>query len=372
MKRTAPRIVYAGQSLKEGNGGIARVDRLIAGLLTERADAGRACVELHVFSDGGPSGAVAPRIPVSYYGGSRLRFSIGVWKSLLRPGFFIYDAAYLAKLHPPLAGRARRPCLVFMMGIEVWEQATKASIAACGRADRLVAISNFTRERARQCHGGFTGARVCWLGTEPAAVDPGAGGGAVPKAPVVLAVGRMTANEGYKGHRELIEAWPEVLRSVPAAVLEFIGKGDLLPEMQRLAQTCGVAARVRFLGFVSETQLAAAYARAAVFALPSRGEGFGLIYIEAMRHGLPVVASVHDAGAEVVRDGVTGMLVDLRMPGNLAAKVVELLTDPAKARMMGLAGQRLWREEFTYPAFKQRFGIILDDFLRIGVGNGGT
>ena len=372
MNRPAHRIVYAGQSLREGNGGIARVDRLIARVLAEMADAGQARVELHMFSDGGPSEAAAPRIPISYYGGSRLRFSLGVWKALLRPGFFIYDAAYLAKLHRPLVGRARRPCLVFIMGIEVWEKATKASIAACGKADGLVAISNFTRERARQCHGGFTKARVCWLGTEPTAVDSGDAVGAVSKAPVVLVVGRMASNEGYKGHRELIQAWPEVLRSVPTAVLEFVGKGDLLPEMQRLAETCGVATQVRFRGFVSEAELAAAYTQAALFAMPSRGEGFGLVYIEAMRHGLPVVASVHDAGAEVVRDGVTGVLADLQKPGDLAAKVVELLTDPSKAQAMGRAGQRRWREEFTYPAFKQRFGLILDDFLRGGSGNGGT
>jgi phosphatidyl-myo-inositol dimannoside synthase len=117
---------------------------------------------------------------------------------------------------------------------------------------------------------------------------------------------------------------------------------------------------------VSEAELAARYGRATAFALPSRGEGFGLVYIEAMRHGLPVIASVHDAGAEIVEDRRTGLLANLDRPGDLAEKLCVLLDRPDEARRLGEAGRERWRREFTYEAFRGRFRGVMVEFLRSG------
>ena len=364
MSGRKPRIVFVGQSLRPGNGGIARVDRLITRVLLEKMRDDGWRTECHLFSDDGPDEGQEPPLPVRYYGGSRLRFTLGLWRAMVRPGYFIFDAAYLARVHCQWRPLVLRPSLVFMMGIEVWENVRAASIAACQRADRLVAISSYTRARAERCHGGFARAGVCWLGTEADVGEVDVEYGECERGPMVLVVGRMVAREGYKGHRELIEAWPEVLKSIPGATLEIIGKGDLVPELQRLAAGLGVASSVVFRGFVTESELDRAYQRATAFALPSRAEGFGLVYIEAMRHGLPVLASVHDAGAEVVRNGETGLLADLDKPGDLTAKLVQLLNNPSASRKMGLAGQCRWREQFTYPAFRRRFDGILRDFLK--------
>ncbi len=357
-----PRIVFACESLTAGNGGIARVDRMIARVLEESA---AACApEFHVFSDTAPPASDAPGSrPRRYYGGSRIRFSLGLWRAMLRPGFFIYDAAYYAKIHRHLVPAGRRPCMIFLHGIEVWENARRGSIAACRRANLLVANSRHTRDRAEQCHRGFSRARVCWLGTETSAEVESVPAPAA-RAPVVLVVGRMQPREDYKGHRELIAAWPEVLARHPDARLEIVGRGGLVPQLRQLAHERNVAHRVHFLGFVPEDELAARYQAASVFALPSRGEGFGLVYVEAMRHGLPVIASVHDAGAEVVESGRTGLLANLDQPGDLAGKLCHLLARPDEARRMGLAGQERWRRDFTFDAFRRRFGQVLDEFLQ--------
>ncbi|MBL9202926.1 MAG: glycosyltransferase family 4 protein [Opitutaceae bacterium] len=353
------RIILACESLVAGNGGIARVDRLMARVLTERG-AGFA-PEFHVFCDGASraaESAAALGAPVRGYGGSRLRFSLGLWRAMFRPGGVIYDAAYYAKIHrfSPLA--ARRPCLIFLHGIEIWERARRGSVAACRRAGRLVANSAYTRDRAERCHGGFARAGVCWLGTETA--EPGTPSVAPSGPPVVLVVGRMEAREGYKGHRELIAAWPEVLARQPEARLRIVGRGGQVPELVRLAAERGVTQRVEFTGWMPEEKLADCYRTATAFALPSRGEGFGLVYIEAMRHGLPVVASVHDAAREIVEDGRTGLLADLDRPGDLAEKIARLLARPDEARRMGQAGQERWREHFTFAAFRGRFRGVLE------------
>lgn len=355
------RVVFACESLVAGNGGIARVDRLMLRVMAE--DRAALAPEVHVFLDPAAAGsAVARDVAVRSYGGSRLRFALGLWRTMLRPGCFLYDAAYYAKLHRLSPLGKRRRFMVFLHGIEVWERARSGSVTACYRAALLAANSRFTRDRADRCHGGFGRARVCWLGTEGDAAAPAAPEPSGP--PVVLVVGRMEAREGYKGHRELIAAWPEVLRQHPEARLRIVGRGGQVPELKRLAEKTRVAHRVEFAGFVPEEKLAGCYAAASVFALPSRGEGFGLVYAEAMRHALPVVGSRHDAAGEIVEDGRTGWLADLDRPGDLAGKIAQLLAQPGAARRMGRAGQARWQEHFTYSAFRGRFRALLDEFVK--------
>ena len=92
-----------------------------------------------------------------------------------------------------------------------------------------------------------------------------------------------------------------------------------------------------------------------MFAMPSRGEGFGLVYIEAMRHGLPVIASRQDAGQEINIDGETGFNIDLGSVTELPDRIIYLLENPDLAQAMGLAGYKRWAEHFRYGAFKERF-----------------
>jgi phosphatidylinositol alpha-1,6-mannosyltransferase len=95
----------------------------------------------------------------------------------------------------------------------------------------------------------------------------------------------------------------------------------------------------------------------------ARGEGFGLVYIEAMRHALPVIASIHDAAPEVVQDGRTGYTVNLDQPDELPERIVYLLKNPDKAKQLGMNGQRRWAEHFCYSAFRGRLQPILREFL---------
>ena len=106
--------------------------------------------------------------------------------------------------------------------------------------------------------------------------------------------------------------------------------------------------------------------RCTVMAMPSRGEGFGLVYIEAMRYGVPAIASVQDAAQEVNVDSVTGFNVNLDHPQELPERIVQLLRDRDTAAAMGRAGQARWAEHFRYSAFRQRFKVVLHKLLSIG------
>ena len=167
-----------------------------------------------------------------------------------------------------------------------------------------------------------------------------------------MIVGRMWAEERGKGHDQLLECWPAVVHEVPEAELWIIGDGNDRPQLEDRAKALGIESSVRFLGRVSDQELSHRYRTASVFAMPSRQEGFGLVYSEAMLHGLPCIASTLDAGAEIVEEGKTGLLVPYGDPAALGAAILSILRNPAHARELGQTAQRQARERFGYERFR--------------------
>jgi phosphatidylinositol alpha-1,6-mannosyltransferase len=223
----------------------------------------------------------------------------------------------------------------------------------------MVTNSHFTRERATSYDPVFAAARVCWLGT--AEDDPPDSLAPLDGPPVVTVIGRLD-NAAYKGHRELIEAWPSVVDAVPGAELIIVGAGPSLEKHRSLAAASAAAEFIKLVGFEPDSALPERWRRSVVFAMPSRGEGFGLAYVEAMRWGVPVIASVHDAGQEVNVNDLTGFNVDLDRKDALRDAVIALLRDRDLAARMGAAGHRRWRESFCYSAFRDRFLLELAHF----------
>lgn len=357
------RLCQVAYSHNPLHGGIAHVSRLVAKVLTEEIQDGTiAACGLVLAPDGLPESLP---FPLQSAGGSRLRLLGKVHAAARQATHFIYDSCNMAQSHPRIPGLRRRN-LTFINGIEVWENAKTRWVRSAHRSTMLVSISRFTRDRADSIHGGFSRAVVCALATmddmEPPDL-PGIERLRASAPPSVLIVGRMDPRENYKGHRELIEYWPHILREIPDAILHIVGRGNAMPEYQRMMERLSLGDSVRFHGFVSTDALNSLYATSKVFAMPSRGEGFGLVYIEAMRHGLPVIASRQDAGQEIVLHEKTGLTVDMNRPDELPAAVVRLLRHPEEAVCFGRAGLQRWREEYTYARFRDRFRAILHQFL---------
>lgn len=352
----SPGVFLGYHSLSAGNGGIARVARLMARVVTEEVAAGS--VRALLLGD-----AEAPPdlpMPVELAHNSKIRF---VWASLLARRacrHFLFDGCHLAQAHalPPLR---RMPMMTFIHGVEIWEQTKPGYVASARRASLLLANSQFTLQRTEALHGSLPRARVCWLATE---ADTRPELPAARNRPQVLIVGRLEHGR-YKGHRELIACWPQVVAAVPGAILCIIGQGPDGPELQRLVAGSPVREQICFRGYVLEAEMDQAFRQAQVFAMPSRGEGFGLVYIEAMRHGLPVIASRHDAAPEIVRDGETGYTVDLDCPGELAERLIYLLREPDVAARMGRVGQQQWEQHFRFSSFRERFRPLLREFLNM-------
>jgi phosphatidylinositol alpha-1,6-mannosyltransferase len=164
----------------------------------------------------------------------------------------------------------------------------------------------------------------------------------------------MSAAERYKGHDALLDAWPAVRARVPDATLVLAGGGDDLERLEARARTLGHAG-IQITGFLAPDALDALYHQAAVFALPSRGEGFGLVYLEAMARGVPCIGSIHDAAREIIEHERTGYLVDQGQPEELADRLATLLIDRRLRQAMGARGRDRFDREFTFERFRTRF-----------------
>jgi phosphatidylinositol alpha-1,6-mannosyltransferase len=271
---------------------------------------------------------------------------------LARPSWVLFSHLGLARVERYVPAMLQTPYAVFLHGIEAWKPLGSRERTTLRGAAIRIANSKFTADAVARANPGIGPIDVCPLALSPGRAMASRHEWGPRDSPTVLVVGRLASSERYKGHEPLIRAWPAVRERVPEARLVIAGDGDDVPRLRRLAAECGVAGAVDFLGFVSGADLDRAYARAAVFAMPSKGEGFGLVYLEAMAHGLPCIGSVHDAAREVIDDGTTGLLVDPDDQAALAATVAGLLESPGLRGAMGAAGQALVRQQFGFERFK--------------------
>lgn len=178
-----------------------------------------------------------------------------------------------------------------------------------------------------------------------------------------MILARLDQEDTYKGHQELIKAWSEVTKAVPDAQLVIAGGGPGLKAMQELVHKSSVRANINVMGFVPENEMPRLWEQAHVFAMPSRGEGFGLVYVEAMRYGVPIIASTHDAASEVNLHGQTGFNVDLDRKADLSERLIQVLRSADLCQTMGEAGVERWRQHFRWSKFRDRFQPWLEEFV---------
>jgi phosphatidylinositol alpha-1,6-mannosyltransferase len=279
-----------------------------------------------------------------------------------RPDWILFSHLGLARLERFLPNRWACPYGVFLHGIECWSPLSGQDIDVLNRANVRIANSSFTARRAAEVNPGLAEIAVCPLALPewPRTTDqPQAGN---DDGLIVLVVGRLSSTERYKGHEQLIQAWPLIQSRVPRARLVIAGDGDDLGRLKSLAANAG---RIEFTGFLSRAELDRLYADAALFALPSRGEGFGLVYLEAMASGLACIGSVHDAASEVIVDGHTGRLVDPSDVESMSKTIADLLDNPGRLREMGQQGRTRVLDTFSYERFRARVTGLLESAFAV-------
>ena len=366
--RPLPRRIVVLISGVQANGGIQRYNRALCTALGDIAAAQGA--ELEVLSlhdaDAGQT-RIGAHVASRGYGGARARFAAGAVAALARPHALavIAHVDFLPLLAAvPRVLRTRDPYVVVTYGLEVWSRLPAIKRRYLHAAERVVAVSAYTAGRLVEQQG-VPGARISVI---PCALDAEFLGGLAawrrdgnaPPRSRLLSIARLDRRDADKGIDTVISALPEVHAHVPDASYTVIGDGDDRHRLEQLARDRGVLDAVTFAGSVPGDRLHAMLDGTDVFVLPSRKEGFGIVFIEAMAHRKPVIAGNHGGSPEVVVNGETGLLVDHGNIRQLAAALIDLLGDAERRDVMGAAGERRALDLYTYHRFRAMVESLTD------------
>ncbi len=264
---------------------------------------------------------------------ARLRLTLGLLQCLWqrRPSHVFCGHIKLAPLTQLLCQRWGIAYTVLTYGKEVWYPLPKREHQALAQAAGIWTISRYSRDRLCEAND-LNPDKVHIL---PCVVDgdvfkPG------PKSPalmtkyglfgakVLMSVARLWPTDLYKGVDVTIRALPAIAKVFPDVKYLVIGRGDDQPRLAQLAKELGVCDRVVFAGFVPTPELPEHYRLADAYIMPSQ-EGFGIVYLEAMASGKPVLAGDADGSADPLQDGRLGWQVPHRNPEAVATACIEIL-----------------------------------------------
>ncbi len=290
-------------------------------------------------------------------GGSRRQLAASLFKAAQRerPALLLSshpNFAALQWLHHKLYGT---PSWISAHGIEVWNLRLGPKRWALARLQRLLPVSRFTAERLQQqlnrhcppislLPNCFDSARFSPGPRSPQLLQRY---GLQEDQPVIVSLSRLSRADAYKHLDRLIQALPALLQHWPDLRLQIAGDGDDRPRLQAIASELAVQSAVIFTGRIADAELADHLRLATVFALPSSGEGFGIVFLEALGCGRTVLAGNRDGSVDPLNDGRFGLLVDPELP--LA---------PALASLLNGQGEDIWfQAQALSAAVAETFGF---------------
>ncbi len=180
---------------------------------------------------------------------------------------------------------------------------------------------------------------------------------------LLLFVGRLVPQKGIS---YLLEAMPLVLGQHPGARLVLVGRGSLCESLKRQASRIGLDGSVIFSGYMEEDELKDAYGACDLFVLPSTVEPFGIVIVEAMACGKPVVCTDSGGVREIVADSINGFVVPARDPGALAHRICQLLSDKGARDRMGRMGRYIAETRFDWKSIAVKTKRLYEDVLAGG------
>jgi glycosyltransferase involved in cell wall biosynthesis len=255
-------------------------------------------------------------------------------------------------------------------GVETWGHLSGAMGKAMRGAVRVLPVSEFTRDVIVR-EADVPGGKICvvpdtyregFFAPGPKSGDLLRRYGLSMEQPVLLTVGRLAASEAYKGQDRVIAALPAVLAVLPGVRYLIVGRGDDEARLRRYADDAGVGHAVIFAGYVPEAELPDHYRLCDCFVMPSTGEGFGIVYLEAAASGRPSIVGNVDASVEAIAHGELGVAVDPASRDALSAAILQVLGGEARFRDAGFLAARV-DELFGAAAFRTALQGALEGLI---------
>lgn len=346
-------ILFLATDAYGGHGGIAYYNRCLAEALVEVASVEQITLLPRIVTEA-PAG-IPPKVNfVVGAAGSKRRYLQALAAQVTQPcQLVICGHINLLPLAAAISLLKRVPLVLQVHGIDVW-QAPKALRRLCMRQVSAVwSVSSYTRERMNTW-AKLPASRYTII---PNTIHPERFGMAPKRRDllqryglqgkkVILTLARLDSRERYKGIDEILEALPSLLQQEPSLCYLIAGDGDDQPRLAAKARELGVGEHVVFAGYVPEADKADLLRLADVFAMPGRGEGFGIVYLEAMACGIPVVGSLLDGSRDALKNGELGQLVNPDDSESVKDGLLNALQVP-KQIPAGL-------KDFAWPAFALR------------------
>jgi asparagine synthase (glutamine-hydrolysing) len=345
-----------------GHGGIAKFNRdLVSSVAAMPGCSEVVCLPVVITRpvEGVPRGVTF----IAAAAGNKARYVLAVLKAMRQGpyGMVLVGHVNMSTLGTWVARRLGVPCVLFVHGIDVWTPHKSPAVRrSLPLFDRVVGVSQHSLDRFNHWAGlDPTRQRVLPNCVDLQQFTPG------PKAAdlvqqyglqdrtVLMTFGRLASEERFKGFDEVMEVLPALAKDIPNLVYLVCGGGPDLQRLQAKAKALGLEARVRFTGFVDEQRKADHYRLADAYVMPSRGEGFGIVFLEALACGVPVMGSTVDGSREALLNGKLGELVHPAQADEVRLGILRTL---ARER-----GDAIRPQEFSVDVFAKRVGTIVQE-----------
>ncbi|AAZ21380.1 glycosyltransferase [Candidatus Pelagibacter communis] len=343
------------ESLNSSDGGISRVANLVLKFFEDRSKLNNDKTFLNIFRDDNIQNISNSNfVRKKFNRKSKLSFTINDFINSKKSDYILYDHLGLARSN--LLHIKKKPYIVFLYGIDIWDKSNKKRLKAQKNSALSIAISNFTKHKALTTHGTLKNVKVCWLSTIYDEIK------FVKKKKKNFNFLFLSRLEKNKGHQITIDAFNKIKKKNIKLII--VGKGPEYKNIKKKIASLNLQKKVKMYGFLEEKKLNNLWSKTDVLIMPSKVEGFGLVYIEAMSRGIPIITSKQDAGHEINVHGKTGYSADLnnKKKDELLIYMDKISNNNLKLKKMGKNAKNRWKNNFSYKEFKKRFEKIINDF----------
>jgi glycosyltransferase involved in cell wall biosynthesis len=297
---------------------------------------------------------------------------LGLWyrpKLVISTHLNFTPAAYWLKLLGDV------PYWTIAHGEEAWNIKRRGLQTALHHADRILAVSSYTRDRLLK-EQNLDPSKISLL---PCTFDASRFQIApkpqhllncyrlTAEQPIILTVGRLDSTQQYKGYDKILRALPEMRRQIPNVHYILVGQGSDRPRIEQLIAQLNLQKCVTLAGFVPDNEIGDYYNLCDVFAMPSKGEGFGIVYLEALACGKPTLGGNQDGAIDALCHGELGALVDPDDVDAIAQTLIQILQgtfdNPILYQPESLRKKVI--ENFGFECFKQRLAELMESSTRV-------
>ena len=286
--------------------------------------------------------------------------------TLLRYGPF--DLIFCGHIfHSPLAFILGRflgiPVWLQTHGIDAWEPPDRFTRYSTEKSTLITVVSRYTKRRLQK-----------WSNVEPEIVRvlPNTFRPLFAPRPeglnflerrdivdrkIILTVSRLSKSDRYKGHEKVIRVLPQIIHYHPDVVYLIVGEGDGIRDLQREVSRIDLASKVKFLGRLSDNKLLELYHNASVFVMPSKKEGFGIVFVEAAAAGLVVIGGNRDGSTDALADGIIGKMIDPDDESELATSLIACLSRSIKFENSSV-------QRFAFENFARHVDNLLEGLIK--------